>query len=508
MQAQALLRFDEIFGTATGQIGPADQIVSARLELEVSNQGHNMQLHRMLQDWTSGATWNHFGGDGIQADNVEAVTLPDAVGVASGTGRLSIDVTATLRAWQQDSATNRGWVLLPTGTNGVDFDSAEGTIPPRLVVEVAGSIGPLELYDASGQQLAQSTVAGTNAGQVIARFVPPAAGTYLARVAGPTRGDYHLLVIRNATFDLEPNDDPTMAQPVARTTYATGYVTSTGGSGDADFYAIEVAAADRVHVRALVPAAESGQFVNGLDPVIGLLDPAGNTLVVESGGELTHTAIGTGLYTVGIVADIETAGEYALHIVVVAPGDMNLDGHITAADVDDFVLGLVNGPQYEATYGVPAALAGDTDGDGDLDFDDIQGFTALVIDGQGTGITAAGGQDRPRTIAARVLQRHVAGQLTGAPVSSAARRPLLTPWQRLAEPRAIRQGSAAPRPRHVDSMARSSAPRSDRLAGVIAGTPRGRSGPTQRVAAAREGAEAAWLATVERAFGDDPNWLD
>ena len=50
-------------------------------------------------------------------------------------------------------------------------------------------------------------------------------------------------------------------------------------------------------------------------------------------------------------------------------------------DVDDFVLGITNPAQYEATYGVPGSLHGDFDGDGDLDFDDIPGFVEKLSGG-------------------------------------------------------------------------------------------------------------------------------
>jgi len=61
------------------------------------------------------------------------------------------------------------------------------------------------------------------------------------------------------------------------------------------------------------------------------------------------------------------------------PGDMDLDGDVDFDDIDDFVLGLNDAAQYEATYGVPPALAGDTNADGDLDFDDIDNFVGLLI---------------------------------------------------------------------------------------------------------------------------------
>jgi hypothetical protein len=49
-------------------------------------------------------------------------------------GRLSIDVTRSVQAWASNPSTNFGWAILPTGDNGVDFYSAEGAVPPRLVV--------------------------------------------------------------------------------------------------------------------------------------------------------------------------------------------------------------------------------------------------------------------------------------------------------------------------------------------------------------------------------------
>ena len=59
---------------------------------------------------------------------------------------------------------------------------------------------------------------------------------------------------------------------------------------------------------------------------------------------------------------------------IVVPGDMNGDGRIDFDDVESFVLGLSKPQRYESLFGVPAAARGDLDGDGDLDFDDIPGF--------------------------------------------------------------------------------------------------------------------------------------
>jgi len=94
----------------------------------------------MLRDWSGTDTWNSLD-DGIQVNGVDAMVTPDAVTGTVGTGLLTIDVTASLKAWQANPATNYGWAIVPTGGNGVDFHSAEGTAPPRLVVKWDGPVG-------------------------------------------------------------------------------------------------------------------------------------------------------------------------------------------------------------------------------------------------------------------------------------------------------------------------------------------------------------------------------
>jgi len=66
----------------------------------------------------------------------------------------------------------------------------------------------------------------------------------------------------------------------------------------------------------------------------------------------------------------------------VAPGDANLDGQVDARDVADFTFGLTDPGAYQDRFGVPAQLAGDTDGDGDLDYDDIGHLVSLLAEDQ------------------------------------------------------------------------------------------------------------------------------
>ncbi|MFV2068001.1 MAG: PEP-CTERM sorting domain-containing protein [Pirellulales bacterium] len=61
-------------------------------------------------------------------------------------------------------------------------------------------------------------------------------------------------------------------------------------------------------------------------------------------------------------------------------GDMDGDGDLDFDDVDPFVFGLNNPDSYEATYGVPASMRGDMDQNGEFDFDDIALFTSIVAE--------------------------------------------------------------------------------------------------------------------------------
>jgi len=134
LDVQTLLRFEDLFGSGAGQIPLTAALQSATLQLQVTNPGNSMNLHRMLSNWSATDTWNSLSG-GVQPDGVEAVAAADvSTGAAAVSVAFSINVLPSLLAWQAAPASNRGWVLLPTGSDGVDFDSAEGTTKPKLSV--------------------------------------------------------------------------------------------------------------------------------------------------------------------------------------------------------------------------------------------------------------------------------------------------------------------------------------------------------------------------------------
>jgi hypothetical protein len=137
---QSLIRFTNLIGSNPGQIPAGSAVLSAQLELKVTNIGHTVNLHRMLRTWTDADTWNSLGS-GVQLNNSEALASLDVAFTPSVVQVYSLNVTNSLQAWLADPSRNFGWVLSPTGTDGVDIDSfensLEGAVKPRLVVTYA-----------------------------------------------------------------------------------------------------------------------------------------------------------------------------------------------------------------------------------------------------------------------------------------------------------------------------------------------------------------------------------
>jgi hypothetical protein len=131
---QGLLRFDNLFGSEAGRIPLGASLVSARLRLSVSNPGNALALHRMLQPWSDSVTWSSLAG-GVSTDGLEALATADVTTAAVAVGTLEIDVLTSLRAWQSGAA-NWGWLLQPSGADGVDVASSEAaSARPKLEVQ-------------------------------------------------------------------------------------------------------------------------------------------------------------------------------------------------------------------------------------------------------------------------------------------------------------------------------------------------------------------------------------
>jgi hypothetical protein len=130
-----LIRFADV-------MPPKGEIVRASLFVTAFDSGSGGTLHRMLLPWSDDATWGaSFGGDGVQADDLEARAQPDAILVGS-TGEVEIDVTGSVREVLRRGATAIDWVMLPSGGNGWDLHSSEAAeaLRPRLVIVVEAQV--------------------------------------------------------------------------------------------------------------------------------------------------------------------------------------------------------------------------------------------------------------------------------------------------------------------------------------------------------------------------------
>ncbi|MCA9526781.1 MAG: DNRLRE domain-containing protein, partial [Myxococcales bacterium] len=132
-QRQILLQFEDFIGWGAGQLPPSARIESATLTLFITDRSDDgANLHRMLQPWNDGFTWEDFGG-GVAVDGLQAVAGADAAGFSNLINvPVSFDVTDSVNAWLGGDP-NLGWVLL-MGAGGSDewhFAASEARDPGR-----------------------------------------------------------------------------------------------------------------------------------------------------------------------------------------------------------------------------------------------------------------------------------------------------------------------------------------------------------------------------------------
>ncbi|REJ69191.1 MAG: hypothetical protein DWQ31_05400 [Planctomycetota bacterium] len=82
----------------------------------------------------------------------------------------------------------------------------------------------------------------------------------------------------------------------------------------ADHYRVEVLAGDALNITTFLPAAGSGEFVNELDIAVELYDPSGTLVASSTTGSLAHVVASTGAYTVRLLPEASSQGEYAVRI--------------------------------------------------------------------------------------------------------------------------------------------------------------------------------------------------
>ncbi len=147
---QGLIKFDDIFGNAVGQIPEGSTIFGGFLTVNVQNpsSGADVRFFEMLQDWEQvNATWADPQGsrgssifNGVTPDDVEASAIPDAVVPDPGrAGLVEIPLNAdTIQAWANGSAENNGWSIVTDSGSLWAFNSSDaflpGTVTPELTI--------------------------------------------------------------------------------------------------------------------------------------------------------------------------------------------------------------------------------------------------------------------------------------------------------------------------------------------------------------------------------------
>jgi hypothetical protein len=94
-------------------------------------------------------------------------------------------------------------------------------------------------------------------------------------------------------------------------------------------------------------------------------------------GHRVGSFVGNGAF-VSLNSDGLTLFNRVFALACPVAGDMDGDSDVDFDDINDFVVGLNDAELYDSMFGVPASLRGDTDQDRDLDFDDIEGFVGLL----------------------------------------------------------------------------------------------------------------------------------
>jgi hypothetical protein len=180
-----------------------------------------------------------------------------------------------------------------------------------------------------------------------------------------------------------------------------------------DWYAVDLAAGQRVQFATTTPAGGPGEFANALDPHIELYDPNGNKVAVGTplldnrNESVTFTAPTAGRYRVRVTGDNGTTGEYFLAVnnapvaandSAVTNEDTPVDIPVLANDTDDLPLSqatvnIVTGPAHGSVSVSPAGVVTYTPG---ANYSGSDSFTYTVTD-------AGGAVSAPATVALTVI---------------------------------------------------------------------------------------------------------
>jgi hypothetical protein len=161
---KTLIKFPSIIGPNAGQIPAGSTILSARLDLTITNKGITQDLYQVTQSWSeNGATWNGFSPAGFPATKPREFAFAPTI-----FGRFSINLTSIVQRWVNGEA-NEGILLASTSADGVDYESSESTNKPTLTVTFrTGSVPPPSFdFSVSANPSSGSVAAGGTASTTV-----------------------------------------------------------------------------------------------------------------------------------------------------------------------------------------------------------------------------------------------------------------------------------------------------------------------------------------------------
>src|SRR5438067_1790284 len=125
---RSLLKFPDFIGPNAGQVPPGSAIVSAILELTITDRGGTQYLYQVTEAWTESAvTWNAFATPGSPGAKGNALTF------AAPLGLIRLNLTAIVQNWVNGDP-NHGVLIRSPSADGVDYYASESAAPPTLTV--------------------------------------------------------------------------------------------------------------------------------------------------------------------------------------------------------------------------------------------------------------------------------------------------------------------------------------------------------------------------------------
>ncbi len=136
---RSLIKFPSFLGTGDGQVPRGARILSATLQMRISNPGPTEDIIQLLDAWDEATvTWNTFTTPGLPRTADPVFTF-----APTPAGTFSINVTFIVQKWA-DGDPNNGVLLTSTNGDGVVYDSSEGIVAnrPKLIVLFEKPIAP------------------------------------------------------------------------------------------------------------------------------------------------------------------------------------------------------------------------------------------------------------------------------------------------------------------------------------------------------------------------------